>query len=155
MEYWQQYPLGFFGLPPARQSFLLLRGRFCGHPDRGSSRGRTGGHHFHAPAGDLQDVSGRGDHHAGRDLLWGHVRRVHDLDPGQYSRGSRFGGDLPGRLPDGPQGQGRAGPGDCRLRFLHRRNVFGRGLDVSGSSAGYDRHQVRTPGVFCPSWSWG
>jgi len=32
----------------------------------------------------------------------GHVRRVHGIDSGQHPRGSGFGHDLPGWIPNGP-----------------------------------------------------
>ena len=67
------------------------------------------------------DPTGR-DHHAGRDLLWRHVRRLHDVDPGEYSGRGRLRRHLLRRLPDDASGSRRPGAVDRRRRLVHRRD---------------------------------
>ena len=53
-------------------------------------------------------------HHAPAGIYYGAIWRLHHLHPGEHPGRSRLGRDLPGRVPDGPQGPGRPGPGNCR-----------------------------------------
>ena len=104
---------------PASDPFYLFHGRPDRNPGGGAPRTGAGRRHFPSSAGHLPCPPGGFRDHARRDLLWRHVRGVHNLDPGEPPGGSGFGGNLHGRIPDGPQRTSRRRPGDIRLRILH------------------------------------
>ena len=60
--------------------FCCFIGVAIGTLGGGASRIGPSGCHFSSVAGYLSCAARRLDHHAGRDLLWGHVRWVHDLN---------------------------------------------------------------------------
>ena len=127
MELLHNLVLGFSVLLQPVNLFLFHRGAHRNAGRRAAGPG-SGGGHVPPLARHLQAFAPCRHHHAGGDLLRGHVRRLHHFHPGQHPRGSGLGRHLPGRLPDGPQGAGRPGPGDCGLRLLHRRDDRHRGL---------------------------
>ena len=57
---------------------------------------------------------------------------------------------LPGRLPDGPPGAGRPGPGHRRLRLLHRRDLGRHRPHARRPSPGRNGPEVRPAGIFFP-----
>ena len=83
--------------------------------------------------GNVQARPCLSDHHARRHLLWRHVRGVDHVDPRQYPRRGSLGSHLSRRVPDGPEGEGRARPRHCRLRLLHRRDLFRRSPSPSSA----------------------
>ncbi len=129
---------------------LLLFRRDHGDDHRRPARRRAGGRDGHARSLHLRHESHHRHHHAGRHLLRGHVRRFDHLHPGEPSRGILLGHDLPGRLPDGPERQGRRGPGDIGHRLLHRRDPERARPDAAGAPAGRLCHPLRPAGVFLP-----
>ena len=101
-----------------------------------------GGDHPAHP-GDLRPQPDRRHHHAGRDLLRRHVRRLDHLGPDE--RPGRIGvrRHLHRRVSDDPQGQGRGRPVHQRLGLLDRGHAEHRRADVPGADAGQFRDEVR------------
>ena len=120
----------------ADEPLVLLCRRTHGNACRGPPRPRPYSGHSPAAAEHLSLSSGIRDHHAGGDLLWSHVWRVHDFHPGEHPWGSSLGRDLPGRVPDGPKRPGGTGPGNRRLRLLYCRDLVHAGSDVGRSPSG-------------------
>ncbi|MGA2959121.1 MAG: tripartite tricarboxylate transporter permease, partial [Thermodesulfobacteriota bacterium] len=100
---------------------------------------------------DLRYGCDRGHHYAGRDLLRGHVRRVHHFDPDEHPRGVRVGGHLPRRLPDDQEREGGGGPFHRRLGVLGRRNAECSGGYAAGADAGQPGHEIWARRNVCPS----
>ena len=98
----------------------------------------------------LRHESHHRHHHAGRHLLRGHVRRLDHFHPGQPSRGIVIGHDLPGRLPDGPEREGRRGSGHGRHRLLHRRHPERDRAHAAGAPPCRFRDPFRPARILCP-----
>ena len=143
-------PDGFPGCPFTGQPIFLLRWSFDRDVSRCSSGPWPGGGHLPPFTDNFSYHPGIRRDHAGRDLLRSHVRRFHHLDPGEHPGRGGFRGHLPGRLPDGPPGTGRPGPGHRGLRLLHRGNPRGRRPHARGSAAGRNGPEVRPAGIFFP-----
>ena len=133
-----------------REPDVCLSGSRCGNAGRSSSGVGPCGGNVHASSGHLWNVPHRGDDHAGRNLLWSSIRRVHHFDPGKHPRRVCLSGHLFGWISDGAAGQGGAGLGDRGLRFIHCRNHWSPGSLFLGPSPGGGCPHFWGAGVLCP-----
>ena len=108
---WKSLQISGLDCRPPRASsnlFYCLIGVFLGTRYRRAARDRAGGDDRDAAAGHLRPAAGIRADHAGRHLLRRAIRRLHHRDPGQSAGRIVLGGHRARRLPDGPQGTGRA-----------------------------------------------
>ena len=134
----------------ADQPVLLLHRRSDGDARRRSPRSGAHGRHCPPSAQHLSHPACYGDHHAGRDLLRGHVRGFDDFDPGQYPRRGGRSDHLSRRPSDGIEGTSGTGPRHGCLRFLYRRNDFHHRPDARSAAAGEVCAGLRAAGIFRP-----
>ena len=150
MELSPIHPFGISIRAAAGKPRLLLSRCPPRDPHRRPARHWSRGHHLHPSAHHLQDPPHRGHHHAGRDLLRRPVRRIDHLDPLKHSRRGHVGDHLSGRLPDGPAGPGRTGPGHGGHGLFHRRDPEPLGADLSGCSVHRFCHSSSGPRNISP-----
>ena len=94
-----------------------------GDRGRGSARHRAPRRDRAPHPGHVRNGCNRRDHHAGRDLLRGHVWRLDDIDPDEHPGRIRLGRHVYRRLPDDPQRTRGGCPFYRRMGFLDRRHI--------------------------------